>query len=608
MAGRKGLPSDEIRHVLYDCSEGDQFTDNPSEVLHSDDDFFSSSDNDFEPVDLEALSPSNTTESFGRNDEGTLSNEDEPTIGLPPSEPANNTDVCHVCKWKHDDNFDPTNFVFDSSNCGLLISDYDEVRREIDMFHILFDYDLVSHIASETNKYYKECLNKQATVKEFSKLKRWSDTNPDELYCFFALLILMPHCRKNNMKQYWSTDPLLETPMFPKVMSQDRFLLLLRMLHLDDNTLANGGDKLYKIRTVLETTRRKFATHFVPFQNLVIDESLMLWKGRLAFKQFIPSKRNRFGIKLFVLCDCTTGIVLDFIVYTGKGTDYSVDDEMPTTLNASEKVIQTLLQPYLGKNHNLFVDNWYSSPKLFSWLHEQDTGACGTVRSNRKGLPCLPKNMKKGDVVVRNNGKLLAVKWCDRRNVTMLTSIHNHEMLEVTKNGSTIVKPKAVVQYNKNMGAVDKTDMMTSFNDTARKSTKWYRKLFFHVLDIILLNAFHMYNLHTGIKQPFMEFRTNLVRQLLETHCSNDMRQLTRPIPTTPAGDKNPLRLSSRHFIRPLPENEERKRKIQRKCHVCMNTTVGTKRRKDTSYECSSCRIPLCIHPCFEEYHTKVKY
>jgi hypothetical protein len=56
---------------------------------------------------------------------------------------------------------------------------------------------------------------------------------------------------------------------------------------------------------------------FSPFQDLVIDKSMALFKGRLMFKQYIKTKRHKFGIKLYVLCDCETGYVLDFIVYTG---------------------------------------------------------------------------------------------------------------------------------------------------------------------------------------------------------------------------------------------------------------------------------------------------
>lgn len=59
---------------------------------------------------------------------------------------------------------------------------------------------------------------------------------------------------------------------------------------------------------------------FNPFQKLVVDESVVLFKGRLAFKHFISTKRSSFGIKLFVLYDCESDVVLDFIVYTVQGT------------------------------------------------------------------------------------------------------------------------------------------------------------------------------------------------------------------------------------------------------------------------------------------------
>lgn len=76
------------------------------------------------------------------------------------------------------------------------------------------------------------------------------------------------------------------------------------------------GDRLHKIRP----TTAVFMQHnrvMVPFENLAINETLVLFKGRLPFQQYIPSKRSRFGVKLFVLADCETGCVLNFITYVG---------------------------------------------------------------------------------------------------------------------------------------------------------------------------------------------------------------------------------------------------------------------------------------------------
>lgn len=57
------------------------------------------------------------------------------------------------------------------------------------------------------------------------------------------------------------------------------------------------------------------------------------------------------------------------------------------------------------------------------------------------------------------------MKWCNRGNVTMLTTINQHKMINISKHGKTVKKPKVVIEYNKNVGLVDKTDVMMSFND-----------------------------------------------------------------------------------------------------------------------------------------------
>lgn len=616
-------PDESEGYRMYDISEGDQITENDDEVLHSDEDVLDDdSESDFDDFmlgnvssaqDVSSVQDTVSEECNVNMDTNTVDDDsvvvDGPLVDngpiVPPfAQPTVDPNVCPICKWRHSDNFVPNAFDFDSSQSGLTVDPPDiNEGKEIDFFHHLLDYDLIAHIATETNKYCAEYLNQTERLPEFSKVKRWVDTNPNELYCFFGLFLLMPHCKKNALKLYWTTDPLLVTPIFPKMFSQDRFLILLRMLHFDDNVLAQGGDKLYKLRTVIETTRRKFLSSYSPDQNIAIDESLMLWKGRLGFRQYIPKKRKRFGIKFFVMCDSKSGFVLDFIVYTGKGTQYETDDNDQS--GVTSKVVKTLLRPFLNNNHVLYVDNWYSSPELFGWLKEKSTGACGTVKGNRKTMPCLPKKMKKGEVEVRSKADMIVIKWCDKRPVTMLTTVHNHEMVEVAKPRSTVQKPKAVVDYNKQMGPVDRSDMMISFNDSTRKMTKWYRKLFLHIMDIIVLNSFTLYMKHHNKKIHLHDFRLELIRQLFECHFRERETAVARPLAMTLTGDKHPLRLTARHFPRPTPTPEGQRRKLQRKCFVCANTKTKPKKRKDTTFECSECNVGLCIFPCFENFHTK---
>lgn len=89
---------------------------------------------------------------------------------------------------------------------------------------------------------------------------------------------------------------MLETLIFGKVISQDRFILLQRILHLNDNLNLCPRDRLVMIDTVIETLRKHFKSIFIPYQKLCIDESIVEWKGRLLFKQYIPSKNT--GLEL----------------------------------------------------------------------------------------------------------------------------------------------------------------------------------------------------------------------------------------------------------------------------------------------------------------------
>ena len=51
----------------------------------------------------------------------------------------------------------------------------------------------------------------------------------------------------------------------------------------------------------------KVTSSLKALQNLCFDESLLLWRDRLAFRQFIPQKHNIFGRKFFILCYVETG-------------------------------------------------------------------------------------------------------------------------------------------------------------------------------------------------------------------------------------------------------------------------------------------------------------
>ena len=156
---------------------------------------------------------------------------------------------------------------------------------------------------------------------------------------------------------------------------------------------------------------------YTPERQLAIDETLIKFKGKLHFRQFIPIKPSRFGIKAFTLAESSSGYVLNSKIYIGK-------ERNEVQRDLGRKVVTSVFQPYLDKGYYAFMDNYYTSVGLFEELEERNTLCCGTVRSNRVGLPkeiCglkekAVKKLKRGESLYRQKGNLTCMTWCDSYN------------------------------------------------------------------------------------------------------------------------------------------------------------------------------------------------
>ena len=333
--------------------------------------------------------------------------------------------------------------------------------------------------------------------------------------------------------------------------------------------------------------------------------SVLFSLGGDSFNQYIPSKRHRFGIKFFVICDCKTGYVLDFVIYTGTDVDVAASDPH----GFSGAVVKKLMDNYFNRNHILYTDNYYTSPALSKFLLENKTGSCGTVCNNRKGWPAFPANTARGECRKKKCGDMLAIHWHDKRVVKLLSTVHMGELQDSGKidhqTGLPRLKPDAVKEYNKNMRLVDKSDMMISSIDCLRKILKWYKKAFFHLLNITVLNSYILYQqLHPKEKLSLRMFELKLAKQLLEEY-GTVLPQGSSMQASTGRPDRFQARdWLSRHYLSHLPELPSG-RPGSRRCHVCAHTTRRAARKKETRFWCNECQVPLCPTECFRDYHTR---
>lgn len=408
------------------------------------------------------------------------------------------------------------------------------------------------------------------------------------------------------LQDYWSTNDLYDIPLARNAMSRNRFELLLKMWHFSDNTLA-GTSRIHKIEEIMNKFILRFKKAYTPGEQMCIDESQIPWRGRLSFRQYNPRKRHRYGIKLYKLC-ANKGYTWQFSVYIGQ--DISPD------WSASENVIYKLVGGLLdggstaapggllGEGRTLITDNWYTSVPLAIGLLDHRTHLVGTVRLDRKYLPpAASVSLKKGEIISKETEEgLCFIKWKDKRDVTLLSTVHSNETVDVTtKRGTVKTKPKDVVLYNTGKFAIDMSDQMATYGTALRRCTKWYRKLMVEIIwGMVVVNSHFLYKTVRGDNIPIKKFREKIVLALLQ-------REMQPPTPARRSLTKKP----THHLIDCLKGDPPRK--IRGRCKICY-AECGKKGKdgpdgkkilaKQVFTVCDTCDgQPFMCRPCFNAHY-----
>jgi len=158
------------------------------------------------------------------------------------------------------------------------------------------------------------------------------------------------------------------------------------------------------------------------------------------------------------------------------------------------------------------------------------------------------------------------------------------------------VKPHIVEWYNRHMGYVDNSDRMATSYSMSRRTLKWTTKLFFHLLDLTVLNSWILLS-SCGAKYTHRDFRLLLVRNLTEEAGKSQDYPTPRLVRRPRSAKTNVVRLESCHN-----QHWPAKSPSQFRCRLCSSRGL----RKGTVCKCARCDVGLCWAPCFAEYHTKV--
>jgi len=402
------------------------------------------------------------------------------------------------------------------------------------------------------------------------------------------------------------------------MLSRTRFFAILGMLHVVDPATETPGDKLRKVESFVSYFKTRCSELYQPKQHVAIDERMVKSRHRSGIRQYIKDKPTKWGIKLWVLADSSNGYTIDFNIYIGRAAGRDISE-----YGLGYDVVMCLMEPYFNQGYHLYVDNFYTSVPLMKHLFEKGVPATGTILETRRSFPANLKNSKewakgkeRGSMRWERDPPCLVLQWVDNKVVSMITTVGNaNDQVQVNRKTRTgdvwrtnvVPQPQTFATYNKYMNVADRSDQILTTNNIQRKCMKWWKIMFYHLIDMAIVNSYILFLEHqakfpdhedlrrvAGYSQT--EFRKEIVRQICGFPEYGDP-----PVSSGgPAAPPDPGLFDTQHM--PVFSDS------RKNCVVCYKQGRGE--RKVFSH----CSAPQCggkhmhvtrEHNCFAEFHSR---
>lgn len=184
-----------------------------------------------------------------------------------------------------------------------------------------------------------KCTNLEGRSAAAAKGKEWRNIDKEEFMAFIGLTLIAGGEKSWDVAlRELFVDPL-QNPIYEATMGLRRYEDIRRVLRFDDKrtrALRMETDHMAAFKYVWDCFLANCRRGFIPRDCVTIDEQLVPFRGRCMFRQYIPSKPAKYGIKIFWMCDARVPYAIDGIVYTGKQPGQEVQK------NLGENVVQQL--------------------------------------------------------------------------------------------------------------------------------------------------------------------------------------------------------------------------------------------------------------------------
>lgn len=487
-----------------------------------------------------------------------------------------------------------------------------------EFFNYFFDSDVKGLILTESNKYAFDNMPEKRI-----------DLSETDLNQYIGICCLMSVIQIPNIRRYWA--PITGVAIIRETMSLNKFEQIRRQFHFNDNDnmipkRQPNHDRLFKIRPLVSALIKRFQT--VPLEQcLSVDEQICSTKARSSLKVYMPNKPHKWGYKLFVLSGTESGYCYFFEIFTGMENDASSRLPSESDLGSCANVVVRMLRmvpDYL--NYKVCFDNYFSTVPLIVELSKRGIHSVGTIRKNRlyndnlpsdKELLSLPRGSSLEMTTTIENIQLANVTWRDNKIVNLVSDYVGTDTMQSVKRFDkrhnkkvSIDCPNIIKEYNSSMGGVDLLDSFIGRQKIKIRSKKWYMRIFYHLLDITITNAWILYkrvSLQKGTPKNRLLCLADFRVKLGETLCKlgSVSRQVGRP--STEISKRIALK-RKHHSSCPIPPKEVRLDKLDHfPMWVSKRVQCKSPKCKGFTYvRCSKCQINLCFNKdrnCYRQFH-----
>lgn len=293
-------------------------------------------------------------------------------------------------------------------------------------------------------------------------VKDWKDIDVTDLQAYIGLLILAGVYRSRNESTRSLWDDHTGRAIFRATMSHGKFELISSRMRFDDKQkqrVCQKQDRLAPIWTIWDKWVNRLPLLFNLGQDVCVDEQLLPFKGCCGFRQYLPKKPAKYGIKIWATCDVETSYAWKMQIYTGKPAG------SPPEVNQGKRVVLDMTEGLQGKT--VTCDSFFTSYALAEELLKKKMTLVGAIRKNKPELP--PQLLQTKQRAPRSSlfaftktHTLVSYIAKRRRNVLLLSTKHR----EPSVSNEEQRKPTMILDYNRCKGGVDNLDKVCALNDT----------------------------------------------------------------------------------------------------------------------------------------------